>query len=92
MLAVFIKILLKFERKQLGKTKRHFLNEFREGEKEQMNNSTAGILLFQDIGHAINESFLYAKGFACINLSTLPNSAMRISGLISHSQIRKGCS
>lgn len=76
----------------MGRTEIYFLNEFWKGENEQINNATEGILMFQNIGHTIYESFLYAECFACINLSTPINSFMRMASLSSPiHRLGKGC-
>lgn len=88
----FIKIIWSLGESILGRTERYFLKKFGKGKTEQINNSTEGILMFQNIGHAIYESFRYAKCFARINLSTPPNSLRRMVGLLSPiHRFRKGC-
>lgn len=76
----------------MGRTEINFLNEFGKGENEQINNATEGMLMFQNIDHTTYESFLYAKCFACINLSTPINSLMRMARLSSPiHRLGKGC-
>lgn len=58
------KVNLKSVRRQLGTTERHFLNEFGEGENEQITNSTEGILMFQNMRQYM--SFLYASALPAL--------------------------
>lgn len=79
----FIKTILKFGRRRLRRAGRHLINELGTDENKQINNSTEGILMFKNVGHATCESFLYAMSFACVNLSSLPNNLMRIAAPLS---------